>query len=360
MWTLLGFTFVALSSATALSDGRPLNIQNLFLIHFTRLYTWAVLSPFIFLFVRRFPIDFRRLRWNDLLIHIPALLIFCSIHQAVYAVVTWTINSSLSARFSSVFAYYQANFFGWLYLGVFVYGLIIISIHAFLFYENFLREQTEKAALNAQLAQAQLRALKMQLNPHFLFNALHSISSLTLEDPPKANGMIARLGDFLRLTLEHSEHQMVSLEEELEFVRCYLEIEQERFSDRLTVDFAVEKTILTAMVPHLILQPIIENAIQHGIAPKAAEGFIKISAGRLSDKLFIEIKDNGRGIQDNRNSENKKGVGITNVRARLEQIYGENYRFEMVNSDGGGLAVFLEIPFETETRAQMTTAAEIV
>lgn len=359
VWTLLGFTFVALSTATALSDGRPLNVPNLFLIHFTRLYTWAILSPLIFLFVRRFPIDIRRLRLRNLLVHLPAMIAFCILHQAIYAFVTWTIDSSLSVRFSSIFAYYQASFFGWLYLGILMYSLITISIQAFLFYRSFLEEQAEKSMLNAQLAKAQLRALKMQIHPHFLFNTLHSISSLTLEDPPKANSMIARLGDFLRLTLDHSEYEKVSLKEELEFLNCYLEIEQVRFSDRLTVEFVVEPNALTASVPHLILQPIIENAIQHGIAPKAAHGFIKISAKRSSDTLRIEVKDNGAGITGNATSENKKGVGLRNVRERLAQIYGERHRFEMVNGEDVGLTVSLEIPFETEIPVRINAAEAI-
>src|SRR5947199_9074632 len=118
----------------------------------------------------------------------------------------------------------------------------------------------------------------MQLHPHFLFNTLHSISSLVLEDPPKANSMIARLGDFLRLTLDHSNQQVVTLKEETEFVRCYLEIEQVRFGDRLTVAFKIEPATVGAEVPHLILQPLVENAIQHAIAPHATPGRIEIAA----------------------------------------------------------------------------------
>jgi two-component system, LytTR family, sensor kinase len=357
--TLIALTFVALSSATALSDGRPLNLPNLFLIHFTRIYTWAILSPLIFLFVRRYPIDVRRFRWRSLLIHIPALIVFCSIHQAIYAVITWMIDPTIATRFNSIFAYYQTNFFGWLYLGFLMYSLIIIAMHAFLFYRDFLAEREKKLALDAQLAQAHLSALKMQLQPHFLFNTLHSISSLTLEDPPKANTMIARLGDFLRLTLEHSEQQKVSLKEELEFLKCYLEIEQVRFSDRLTVDFEIEPAAMTSQVPHLILQPIVENAVQHGIAPKASQGFIKISAKRLAGKLKIEIRDDGPGFTENGNSESQKGVGLANVRARLKQTFGENQRFEMKNVSEGGTAVILEIPFETESPLP-ASAAEII
>jgi len=186
----------------------------------------------------------------------------------------------------------------------------------------------------------------MQIHPHFLFNTLHSISSLVLEDPPRANSMIARLGDFLRLTLEHSDEQMVTLKQEIEFLRCYLEIEQVRFADRLSVDFSIEPTTLSATVPHLILQPLVENAIQYGIAPHATAGWIRVEARRVDGLLRLEVKDSGPGIETSSSSVEKQGVGLSNVRARLKQNYGTEFRFEIVNVPEGGLAVLLEMPFQ--------------
>src|SRR5947207_2385882 len=187
----------------------------------------------------------------------------------------------------------------------------------------------------------------MQLHPHFLFNTLHSISSLVLEDPPRANIMIARLGDFLRLTLEHSEEQTVTLKEEIEFLRLYLEIEQIRFEDRLSVDFTIEPATFSAHVPHLILQPVVENAIRYAIAPYASPGRIKIEAKRLEGLLRLEVKDNGPGIESKRDSIEKHGLGLANVRARLKQIYGKEFRFEVTSIPNGGLTVALEMPFRT-------------
>jgi len=193
--------------------------------------------------------------------------------------------------------------------------------------------------------------LKMQLHPHFLFNTLHSISSLVLEDPPKANSMIARLGDFLRLTLENSDQQLVSLKQEAEFLRCYLEIEQVRFGDRLTVAFELEPQTLSAQVPHLILQPVVENAIQHAIAPRATRGHINVEAKRLNSSLRLEVRDNGPGMGSNNNLPGTEGVGLSNVRARLHQIYGFDFRFELINAKGEGLAVVMEIPFRREANS---------
>jgi len=227
-------------------------------------------------------------------------------------------------------------------------SLIVVAVHALLYYQNFRASELAQSSLKTQLAQAQLRALKMQLHPHFLFNTLHSISSLVLEDPPKANSMIARLGDFLRLTLENSNQQLVSLKEETEFLRCYLEIEQVRFGDRLTVAFELEPQTLSAQVPHLILQPVVENAIQHAIAPRATRGHINVEAKRLNSLLRLEVRDNGPGITSDTDLVRAEGVGLSNVRARLHQIYGSDSRFELMNAKDGGLAVVMEIPFQRE------------
>jgi two-component system LytT family sensor kinase len=160
--------------------------------------------------------------------------------------------------------------------------------------------------------------------------------------------MIARLGDFLRLTLEHSNRQLVTLKEEMAFVRCYLEIEQVRFGDRLTVSLAVDPATDSAQVPHLILQPLVENAIQHAIAPRAAPGRIEIEARRLDSRLRLVVKDTGPGITGPVDTLQGHGVGLANVRARLAQLYDGNFSFAMSNSSEGGLNVVLELPFQIE------------
>src|SRR5213082_3490545 len=167
---------------------------------------------------------------------ILALLLFAGLHQAMHLTVLWSTSARLRRQFPSVLDCYRAYFGLGFYIDLIIASLIIIAAHALLYYRRFRASELEQAALKTQLAQARLSALKMQLHPHFLFNTLHSISSLVLEDPPKANSMIARLGDFLRLTLDHSDRQLVTLKEETEFVRAYLEIEQVRFGDRLTVE----------------------------------------------------------------------------------------------------------------------------
>lgn len=349
VWTLLALIFVSLSSAAALGIGNQPNARLLFLIQFTRFYIWGILSPLIYRFVRRFPIEIKNFRWHRLLAHLAALAVFCTAHQILYMIVTWLIDAPPNTPTASFFDNFFGKFFNGVYLGVMVYGLIVFAIHAFVFYQNLQTEKEQKLRVKTQLARAELHALKMQLQPHFLFNTLHSISSLVLEEPAKATTMIARLGDFLRLTLEHSEQQFVTLKEEIEFARCYLEIEQARFSDRLQIKFDVEAASLTARVPHLILQPLVENAVQHAVAPRAAGGWIRISAERFDNGIRVEIADGGEGISapaaKNGISNNGKGVGLANVRGRLRQLYGADHKFEMNDNPAGGLTVVLEMPF---------------
>jgi hypothetical protein len=351
LWTLVALILVSLSAATALGGGNQPDLRLMFLMQFTRFYLWGFFSPLIYHFVRRFPIEIRAFRWRNLLIHLAGITVFCTFHQIILMVIRWMINAPPGTPVSSFFENFFGNFFNGVFLGVVTYPLIVFAIQAFVFYQNFRTEEEQKLLVTAQLARAELHALKMQIHPHFLFNTLHSISSLVLEEPPKANQMIARLGYFLRLTLEHSERQFVTLKEEIEFARCYLEIEQVRFSDRLQVEFNVESKSLTAQVPHLILQPLVENAIQHAIAPRALGGSIKISANKFGDTTRIEIADSCEGVHTGRNaSNNGQGVGLANVRGRLKHLYGANHKFELNNNSAGGLTAVIEIPFVAENK----------
>ena len=348
VWTLVALIFAALSYASEFGENRQLGLAYALRMNFTRFYLWAGLSLLIFRFSYRFPIGFRPLRLRNLLVHFPAILFFSGIHQLIHLTLAWMFVPYFKQNFASIAELYQSYLAAGLYIGLIVASLIVITAHAFLYYQNYQTAEVKRSALKAQLAQAQLQALKMQLHPHFLFNTLHSISSLVLEDPPRANSMIARLGDFLRLTLEHSDQQLVMLKQEIEFLGCYLEIERVRFEDRLTIDFKIDPTTLSARVPHLILQPVVENAIRHAIAPRAAPGCISIKSTRLDGLLRLEVKDDGPGIKTIGNSVEKQGVGLSNVRARLEQIYGSEFCFKMANNPEGGLTVVLEMPFSPE------------
>jgi two-component system LytT family sensor kinase len=348
-WTLVSIIFAGISYAAAIGENnKEFGFVSALRLNLVQFYLWAILSPLLFRFSRRFPIEFRPLNVRNLLLYFPALISFAGVHQVIHLAVLWSITPRWRQQFPALIDCYRAYFALGFYIDLIIALLIVIAMHALLYYESFRASELAQSSLKTQLAQAQLKALKMQLHPHFLFNTLHSISSLVLEDPAKANSMIAQLGDFLRLTLENSNRQMVTLKDETEFLRCYLEIEQVRFGDRLTVAFELEPQTLSAQVPHLILQPVVENAVQHAIAPRATRGHIIIEARRLNSLLRLEVRDNGPGITSNGVSLGMKGVGLSNVRARLDQIYGSDFRFGLMNSRDGGVAVVMEIPFQRE------------
>jgi LytS/YehU family sensor histidine kinase len=181
----------------------------------------------------------------------------------------------------------------------------------------------------------------MQIHPHFLFNTLNSIAALLHKDVEAADRMIVRLGDFLRLTLKSSDAEIVDLEKELEFLKCYLDIEYIRFQDRLTVELDIDSDALTAMVPNLILQPIVENAVRHGVARQTNPGHITIRARREGERLIMRVEDNGPGLKVQSNG---SGIGLSNTRARLEQFYGSDFSFHIANSPERGVSVTLDIP----------------
>lgn len=225
-----------------------------------------------------------------------------------------------------------------------VYGTLVGVIHALRYYQKYRERELKAAQLESRLTQAQLQLLKMQLHPHFLFNTLNAISALIHHDPEGADTMVARLGDLLRLSLERQGIHEVTLQEELEFIQAYLEIEQVRFGPRLEVLVEVEPEVLGARVPYLILQPLVENAIRHGLAPRLEGGCVAIRADRKGPALRLEVEDDGLGLETKPNG-TSHGIGLSNTRARLEQLYGMGHRFDLGRGDLGGVLVSVEIPF---------------
>jgi len=217
-----------------------------------------------------------------------------------------------------------------------------------------LQTQMERALKAEALGrQAQLRALRYQLNPHFLFNTLNAISALVAQhENAAANRMIARLSEFLRLTLESSDAPEVPFAAELDFVKRYLEIEQVRFGERLDVRYNVEPETLAVSVPNMILQPLVENAIRHGIAPREAGGRLEIGAHCAGDLLHLEVRDDGSVLTGDLSSL-CQGVGLSNTRERLEQLYGAGHRFELRVAETGGLAVLIGVPRRARTGIEM-------
>ncbi len=235
-------------------------------------------------------------------------------------------------------------------LGTMLYCMVVLGAYAYGFYRRFQEEKLQASELHRQFTNAQLQALKMQIHPHFLFNALHTISALVHEDPDTADRMIARLSEFLRISLEDSDTQQVPLTEELRFLNLYLDIERVRFDERLTVEFDIAEEASAALVPNLMLQPLVENAIRHGISHRITGGLIRISARRQEGTLVLGVADNGPGTEPARLPPAREGVGLTNTRGRLRRLYGDRQQITMVHPAGGGLEVRIVIPFETEAK----------
>jgi hypothetical protein len=227
----------------------------------------------------------------------------------------------------------------------------IVSTYATYWVEHLVREASKESAerqrVVTRLVQAELDTLKLQLNPHFLFNALNSAMALIATDPPAAERMVSELSDFLRLVLSTSSEQEVPLERELGLLDRYVAIQRVRFQDRLSVTCNIEDGVRGALVPSLLLQPLVENAIRHGISPRAGAGYVRVTARRTGDKLSITILDDGVGIRARRSRERSRGtgLGLTNTRTRLTHLYGDSHEFESGDRDEGGYAVRITIPF---------------
>ena len=350
-WTLVGLSFTLnyyffASHYVAIFNKQP-TLTGMLIWELPYWLLWAALAPVIFRITRRYPLE--RDRWfTSSLIHIAACLLLSFVHRAIYLVVGWLLHVAVYQQFSSIPELYQSDIFFNLPTGFMSYGTFMLIGIVIDYYRRYQQEELRASRLKTELAQAQLQALKMQLHPHFLFNTLNSISALLDEDVEAADEMLARLGDFLRLTLENSGAQQVSLQEELEFLRCYLEIERVRFHDRLTIILEIQPETLDARVPNLILQPIVENAIRHGIVSQIAPGRIEIKSSRTNGSLRLVVKDNGPGLASHQDSSGRlrSGLGLANTRARLEQLYGPAHHFDLSDAIEGGLEVALEIPFE--------------
>ena len=345
IWTFIGVVFTLQGYFTSYRSERPVRLVDSLYLQMTWSYLWALATPLVLWVATRLPID--RTNWvRTALLHAPISLLLSIVVTAIGHVLVWLYwgwSMGKPFSFERMGRFVVANFSE----GIGIYLLIALTSYAYGYYRCYMEGQSRTLELEAQLSRAELHALKMQLHPHFLFNTLHSISALMQKDREAARKMITRLGDFLRLTLENSGVQEVTLQQEMEFLKCYLEIEQIRFQDRLETRVDVPPETLDAKVPNLILQPIVENAIRHGIASSSMTGLVEIQAQPRNGKLRIQVRDNGPGLFGHRSSEYlfKAGLGLANTEARLKRLYGAAHVFNLANDPGGGLLVTLEIPF---------------
>ncbi len=342
-WTLIALSFAGQFYIEASKAGVPVTWNQAVGSSLADWYIFALLSLPLVRLAGRFRLEGEH--WlNGVSAHLAASVVF-SVAWVVLRSWLALAQSRLSGAPVSFAALFQPLLVKTWHYNLLVYWVIMSVIHAFDYYRKFQDREVRAIELEKRLAEARLQALQMQLNPHFLFNTLHAISALMHKDVEAADRMLARLSDLLRYALESTDEQEVSLRQELSFLKRYLEIEQTRFGARLTIQLDVPSDTLDARVPNLILQPLVENAIRHGIEPHARPGRIELIARREGDTLKLRVRDNGAGLSPDQILD--EGVGLANTRARLEQLYGAAHRFELANHPDGGLVVSLDIPART-------------
>jgi two-component system, LytTR family, sensor kinase len=340
-WTLIGLSFAFQFYISSAKAGLAVTWTQAVNYALGDWYVFAVLSiPAVWL-ARRFNFETGN-RARSLAIHLAGSVLFSLAYMVLRA---WVGRWQSEASFTEAFQPLLVK--TWLF-NLLIYWVIVAVSFAFDYSRKFRERELRAVELEKRLAQAKLQALQMQLNPHFLFNTLHSISALMHQDTDAADRMIARLSDLLRAALESSDTREVTLRDELEMLQRYLEIEQIRFGPRLTVMIDIAPETLDARVPNLILQPLVENAICHGIEPHAKQGRIELRARRAASDLALEVCDNGGGLRKDEPAED--GVGLSNTRARLQALYGKAHGFDLRDAPGGGFQVRLTIPFRTGER----------
>jgi signal transduction histidine kinase len=325
----------------------PYEIQVGSLLLLNTVY-WFVPAAFtlpIFYLARRFRLDSRR--WGRALaVHILAAALFSLVHLGCMLMVRLALwpaaGKSPTVSWTSFAQRQYLMQLDWLLM---TYSAIIGLSYTLDYRRESQTRKISAAQLETRLVEAQLKTLQAELHPHFLFNTLHAISTLVHTNPDAADRMISRLSDLLRLTFDGTGAAAVALHEELEFLQKYLEIEQIRFQDRLSVMYDVDADTLDVEVPRLILQPLVENAIKHGVSPRAGRGLVQISAHIHDDTLSIEVRDNGVGLTGQARTRLHSGVGLSNTRARLDCLYGTAHRLEF-SEDAEGLAVRMQIPLK--------------
>lgn len=333
-------------------DDQALHILKLLALNMVYWYVPALLAPVIMMGATR--VQFGRDRLLvPVLVHTTGALAYSLLHGAAMLGTRMLLMQQQIPRRGWWFAA-QVEYLTQLDWTLMTYLVLVGLAHALEYRRQSERRAVDAAHLETRLVEAQLQSLQRQLQPHFLFNTLNAISGLMRTDVDAADRMMDGLGDLLRITLRSAHVQEVPLKDELEMLQKYLDIEQVRFGSRLAVTMQIEPETLSALVPNFLLQPLVENAVRHGIAPHTRPGRIDIRAAREDRRLTIAIRDNGDGVATHYLALLNTGVGLTNTRARLDRLYRSDHAF--VFSNDGGFCVTVSIPFIVDRAAEPVRA----
>jgi signal transduction histidine kinase len=346
IWTVFGILAAGQQSLLMRSEGEPTRLWRAFAIQLPGWWYWAAVTPLVLSLGRRLPLE--RGHWTRRLpAHVGLALALSALHTLLVVVLSVVVFRPLGGEPMSLRVAFLGYLTNRLVFDLLIYGAILGVGYAVEYHDRFRAREVHSARLEAELAQAELHALKMQLHPHFLFNTLNTIGVLTEREPAAAKEMLSLLGDLLRSTLDLAGAQEVRLRQELESLASYLEIERMRFSDRLTVSYDVAPETLEAWVPNLVLQPLVENAVRYAIAPRRAPGRIAITATRADGVLRLRVIDDGPGPGGVPKERAGAGFGLRTTRARLERLYGAKQRFELASGSAGGTVATVTIPYRT-------------
>ncbi len=343
---LLSFGFTrstGLSRWTMLPAGPALSYVNLLAIGLVTWCGWAVLAAAVFVLGRRFRIGGAG-TGAALAVHATASIVLASALVVLVATTRVVLQRRWGLEPQWADSVYEA-FFRTIDFHVPIYWALLGLQHAVDYHREMRTREVAAARLETRLVEAHLQALHRQIHPHFLFNTLHAISAFVHRDPDRADAMIERLSDMLRVTLSTVGRQEVTVAQELEFLRAYLDIEQVHFGARLRVTVDVDPEVLDALVPNLVLQPLAENALRHGLAPVAGGGALHIAARRDGAALVLRVADDGRGLRDT--APGGHGVGLSNTRARLRALHAETASLTVAAREGGGVQVTVRLPFSS-------------
>lgn len=337
-WTLLALSFAVRMVLSAMAENEAMSWQRAFAWNFPNFYLWMLLTPLVGWLGR---LTASHSWWRFFALHVPASIIVAFAQTTLMLLIYWPLRGVVAqpAAFGALF---HGEFIYAFHLALLTYWLMLVVLRGMESQRRLKDERLRASRLETQLVQAQLQALRTQLQPHFLFNTLNAISALALADPAQAKLMIARLSDFLRLTLEQQHSPQVPLSRELQLLECYLGIQRVRFQDRLTTHFDIADEANNAAVPNLILQPLVENALRHGLLAKTTGGALHISAAREGGTLRLRVEDDGLGLADDA----AEGIGLGNTRERLRVRFGEAAALDLLRRPEGGTRAEVRIPFE--------------
>jgi two-component system LytT family sensor kinase len=340
LWTLLAFLSAAGARVYTASMGTPESWGMLLAWNLTISFVWSALTPLVYELSRRFTFD--RNSWKTAL---PIHLIACVVLSLLGAMLIVLAEPYVMWNSTEPRAPFWAHTISRTFMDLQRYWYVLLITQALAYYSKYRERELQSSQLEAQLAHAQLEMLKSQLEPHFLFNTLNSIAALARNDGQAAEHMTLQLADLLRSSLDAVGVHEVPLSRELTFLQKYIDIQQTRFGDRLRVELDIDPHTLSALVPNLILQPLVENAIRHGIGPRRSPGLVRIMTRRDADEIWMEIRDDGVGLSGCDGRLPHEGVGLHNTRARLQQLYNHDHRLVVEDAPGGGCRVGIRIPF---------------